>query len=308
MKKKIKVAIGGIHYPLSMMSYFIRAFQRRKDVDLWLFGPFTGSWTPWMFGINMPQKYVVTPDLPLPQETIQQRVPSAVINSQMPWIPDLTVQIDAGWHLADRPGGSIVVHVQTDPHVLKPYYDLPKSYSDINYCMQLQYSTPDERYLPYAFDPTVHYPMNVDKIYDACLIGLQYPTRNSLVSRLQSHGLKVKYETGLIFDEFRLAYNQSKIALSWSTLDDIPARFFEGMGMKLPLVSNIVPDIEKLGFIEGTDFFGFHNVDEADNKVKQLLLDEGLSSWVAENGWRKVQEHTWDKRVEQILKESNYVR
>lgn len=305
--KKIKVAIGGIHYPLSMMSYFIRAFQRRKDIDLWLFGPFTGSWTPWMFGINMPQKYVVTPDLPLPQETIQQRIPSAVINSQMPWIPDLTVQIDAGWHLADRPGGSIVVHVQTDPHVLKPYYTLPKSYSDINYCMQLQYSTPDEHYLPYAFDPTVHYPMNVDKIYDACLIGLQYPTRNSLVSRLQSHGLKVKYETGLIFDEFRLAYNQSKIALSWSTLDDIPARFFEGMGMKLPLVSNIVPDIEKLGFIEGTDFFGFHNVDEADNKVKQLLVDEGLSSWVAENGWRKVQEHTWDKRVEQILKESHYV-
>ena len=89
----------------------------------------------------------------------------------------------------------------------------------------------------------------VDKIYDACLIGLQYPTRNELVGRLHSHGLQVKYTTGEIFDEYRLSYNQSKIALNWSTLQDIPARFFEGMALGLPVVCNIVPDIEKLGFI-----------------------------------------------------------
>ena len=62
----------------------------------------------------------------------------------------------------------------------------------------------------------------------------------------------------------------------------------------MPVVSNIVPDIEKLGFIEGTDYMGFNNVNEADEKVKQLLLDEGLRCWVAENGYRKVTEkHLW---------------
>jgi hypothetical protein len=307
--KKIRVTMGGIHYPLSMMSWFIRAFRQRKDIDLWLFGPFSGTYTPWMYGIHMPQKYVVTPDFPLPQQSIQQSISSAIINAQMPWIPDITIQIDAGWHLADRPAGNIVVHIQTDPHVLKPYYALPKSYSDINFCMQLQYSEVGEIYLPYAADETVCYPMpEVDKIYDACLIGLQYPTRNSLVQRLQSHGLSVKYETGLIFDEYRMAYNQSKIALNWSTLEDVPCRFFEGMAMGLPMVSNIVPDMEKLGFIEGTDYFGFRSLDEADGKVKQLLIDEGLRCWVAENGYRKVMEkHLWKYRIEQILKEANLI-
>jgi hypothetical protein len=304
----IKIALGGIHFPLSMMSYFIRAF-RREDIDLWLFGPFTGTYTPWMYGMHLPQRYVVTPDFPLPKEAIHQRIPSSVINSQMPWIPDLTIQIDAGWHLADRPAGKVVAHVQTDPHVLKPQYALPKSYSDLKFCMQLSYSTPDEIYLPYAADETVHYPMpEVEKIYSACLIGLQYPTRNSLVQRLRSHNLKVKYTTGEVFDEYRMSYNQSKIALNWSTLNDVPARFFEGMAMGLPMVSNVVPDIEKLGFIEGTDYVGFHSLDEADTKIMKLLKNDELRNKIAENGYNKVMEkHLWKYRVEQILKEAKLV-
>jgi spore maturation protein CgeB len=175
--------------------------------------------------------------------------------------------------------------------------------------MQDIYRTPDEIYLPYAADDTVHYPMpEVNKVYDACLIGLQYPTRNELVARLRSHGLSVKYMTGEVFDEYRLSYNQSKIALNWSTLNDVPARFFEGMAMKLPMVSNIVPDIEKLGFIEGKDFMGFLTVDEADGKVKQLLVDEGLRSWVAENGYKKVMEkHLWKHRAKQILETAKLI-
>ena len=306
-KRKLNIAIGGIHYPLSMMSYFIRAFRRRDDINLWLFGPFSGNYIPWNSGMYLPQKYVVTPDFPLPKETISQYVPSSIINSQMPWIPDLTIQIDAGWHLADRPAGNIVAHVQTDPHVLKSFYTVPILYSDINFCMQLYYSQPGEIYLPYAADETVHYPMpEVDKIYDACLLGLHYVNRDKLVTRLQSHHLSVKYGIGEIFDEYRLAYNQSKIALSWSTLKDIPTRVFEALGMNLPLVANIVPDMENF-FTDGKDYLGFTTLDEADEKVKQLLIDEGFRSWIAENGHRKVQQHTWDNRVTQILENSKLI-
>jgi hypothetical protein len=308
MKKKIRCVLSSIWYPMAMATWFWRAFERRKDIDLQIVGPFTGDYIPWNYGMRLPQKYIRTPDVPLPQQTIQQSIPASVVEHQLPWIPDIFIQIDAGFHYSTRPNAGVVVHVQTDPHVLKNLYTLPKSYSDINFCMQLCYSEPGEIYLPYAADETVHYPMDVDKIYDACLIGLQYPTRNSLVDRLRSHGLNVKYTTGEIFDEYRLSYNQSKIALNWSTLDDIPARFFEGMAMNLPLVSNIVPDIEKLGFIEGTDYFGFRSLDEADNKVKQLLVDEGLRCWVAENGHKKVMEkHLWRHRVEQILKQTNLI-
>ena len=142
MKSKIKVCLLSIWYPLCMASYFWRAFERRKDIELFVAGPFTGDFIPWMYGMHLPQKYVRVPDFPLPRDTINQHIPAAVINSQMPWIPDITIQIDAGWHLANRPFGDKVVHVQTDPHVLKPQYELPSSYSDIRFCMQRQYMHP----------------------------------------------------------------------------------------------------------------------------------------------------------------------
>jgi len=309
MTDKIKVCLSAIWYPLAMASFFWRAFEQRKDIDLRVVGPFTGDWIPWMYGMHLPQKYVKVPDVPLPKETIGQHIPASVVEHQLPWIPDIFIQIDAGFHYSTKPNAGVVAHIQTDPHVLKGLYTLPKSYSDINFCMQDTYRISDEIYLPYAADETVHYPMpEVDKIYDACLIGLQYPTRNELVARLRSHGLSVKYTTGEVFDEYRLSYNQSKIALNWSTLNDVPARFFEGMAMKLPVLSNVVPDIEKLGFIEGTDYLGFRTLDEADSKVKQLLMDEGLRSWVAENGYHKVIEnHLWKHRINQILEATKLI-
>lgn len=309
MKKKIKVVLSAIWYPMAIAHWFWRALEQRKDIDLIVAGPFTNNWIPWNYGIYLPQKYVRVPDIALPPQIINQSVPSTIVECQLPWTPDLWIQVDAGWHFSNKPKEGIVALVQTDPHVIKHIYALPISYSDINFCMQLQYSNPGEIYLPYAADETMHYPMpEVDKIYDACLVGIKYQSRDGLISRLQSHGLNVKYEIGLVFDEYRLAYNQSKIALSWSTLDDIPARFFEGMAMGLPVVSNIVPDIEKLGFIDGKDYLGFLTIDEADGKVKELLVDKGLRSWIAENGYHKVMEkHLWKHRINQILTQANLI-
>lgn len=306
---KIKVVISGIHYPMTMMVYFIRAFDQRKDVELVTAGPFTGSYIPWMYGMHVQQKYVKIPDIPLPKETIHQRIPSSVISHQLPWIPDLFIQVDAGWFLSDKPKAGIVAHIQTDPHVLKPQYAVPKSYSDLKFCMQDTYREPDEIYLPYAADETLYYPMpEVEKIYDACLIGLQYPTRNELVGLLRGKGLNIKYTTGEIFDEYRLSYNQSKVALNWSTLLDVPCRFFEGMALGLPVVSNIVPDQAKLGFIEGEDFLGFNNVHEGADQVVRLLHNVELCNRIAKNGYTKVlASHLWSIRAEQILKEANLI-
>lgn len=304
---KIKVAIGGIHFPLSMMSYFIRAFKRRDDVELFLFGPFTGDWTPWAYGMHLPQKYVVTPDFQLPATMARTIIPSAIINQNMPWTPDLTLLIDAGWHTADRPAGKVVGHIQTDPHVLKGNYKTPKHYADIVWCMQAAYIESDEEYLPYAFDPTVHYPMDLPKEYDACLIGLQYPQRNELVARLRSKGLSVNYEIGKVYDEFRETYNRSRVALSWSTLADTPARCYEAFGMRLPLIANRTMDLCML-FDEKEHFFGFDNIDEAVNQVLIALSDDELSKEKAQKSHEEaISHHTWDIRVESILKKCGLI-
>lgn len=303
----IRVAIGGIHFPLSMMSYFIRAFKRREDVELFLFGPFTGDWTPWNYGLHLPQRYVVTPDFALPANTIRMLMPSAVINQHMPWTPDLTLFVDAGYHTSDRPAGRIVGLVETDPHVLRDNYKLPKTYCDIAWCMQKAYIEDGEEYLPYAFDPTVHYPMDLEKVYDACLIGLQYPQRNELVAKLRSMGLNVNYEIGKVYDEYRETYNRSRVALSWSTLEDTPARVFEAFGMALPLVCNRTMDLQNL-FVEGEHYLGFGDVGEAEKQVFRLLLDDDLRRTISNNAHQEaIAKHTWDHRVNQILEKCGLI-
>ena len=301
MDRKICLALGAIHFPLSMASYFIRAFERREDVELWLFGPFTGAYIPWAGGMRIPPKYVKVPHFALPRETIGLRISSGIINSQMPWTPDLTLLIDAGWHTSDRPAGRVVAHVQTDPHVLKLTYKLPKSYSDVSFCMQQAYIEKGEEYLPYGFDPTVHYPMDLEKVYDACLIGLQYEHRNQLVSRLRQRNLNVYYTIGEIYDEYRERYNSSRVALSWSSMEDTPARVFEAFGMSMALVANRTPDLSNF-FLEGEDYLGFGSVDEAEKQVFTLLLDDERRAEIGYNAYRKaLAGHTWDIRVNQIL-------
>lgn len=298
---KLKVVISGLFYPLTMMGYLLRGFRRLRNVDIFTVGTFTGDWIPWNSGMRLPQKYVEVPDVPLPPSTVNQRVPYAVVAPYINFEPDLWLQVDAGLHFLDKPKANIVAHVQTDPHCLKEWYKHAISYSDFNFCMQQFYMQPGEFYLPYAYDEKMFYPMpEVEKKYDACLIGLHYPQRDALVQRLRSRGLNVYYSIGEVYDEYRLIYNQSKVALNWSSLQDLNARTFEAFGMKLPLVTNRVPDLPNF-FVENEHYLGFDNVDEAEAQVIKLLSDDNLREEIADAGYRKVQPHTWKHRAQQIL-------
>jgi glycosyltransferase involved in cell wall biosynthesis len=183
---------------------------------------------------------------------------------------------------------------------LRGWYELPKSYSDFTFCMQEAYMGENEIYLPYAYDPTVHFPEDKEKKYDVCLIGLLYPQRAALIDKLRSDGLSVFYDIGLIMDEYREKYNESRIALSWSSLNDTPARFFEGLAMQLPVVSNRTPDAMHL-FREGSDFLGFDTLGEAAAQISRLMNDEVLRNMIAENGCTAVQKHSYDARAQTIL-------
>lgn len=299
--RKIKVVISGLIYPMTMLHYFWRAFERRKDIELFVLGPYFGNWIPWNYGMTVDQKYVKVPDFPLPKTMAQTKPDPMIIQPQIPFEPDIWIQIDAGWCLSRRPKANIVAHIQTDPHVLKGFYEYPKQYSDICFCMQHNYMEDGEYYLPYAFDPEIHFPMNIQKEYDACLIGLNYDHRASLINKLRMLNVRTFSTIGLIYDEYRIKYNQSRVALSWSSLQDMPARVWEAFGMKLPLVTNRVPDLSNW-FVEGEHYLGFNDVNEGVKQVLSLLAQPDKANEMAGNAYRKVVEnHTWDKRVEQIL-------
>ena len=290
-----------------MLSYFREAFEYRNDVELWTCGPFTDTYIPWNYGMHLPKKYVKAPDFPLPMNSINVSPYPEMINAAMPWTPDLCIFIDAGWHLSSKPKGNTSILVKTDPHVLAEQYKLPKSYCDISYSMQLCYAEPGDLYLPYAVSQRIHYPMDIPKEYDACMIGLHYPQRDQLINRLLSRQLTVHYSMGEIYDEYREAYNKARVALSWSSLNDLPARVWEGMGMRLAVLTNRVPDLANF-FIEGEHYLGFNTVDEAVIQADRLLKDKEFADWMADNAYRKViAGHTYDHRVSQILENAKLI-
>jgi len=296
----MKIALVGLYYPVAMLHYFRRALERRDDVELVTVGPFTNNWIPWNGGMELPPKYTYTPHHPLPQRLIQ----NGKINPQIFQMfedladVDLWLEVDAGFYLDPKPKG-LVAHVATDPHCLN--YDRQRELADYFFNMQTPYMKQGDLYLAYAFDPTLHYPEEREKLYDACLIGLQYTHRTELVKRLNLQGVKVYSGIGDVYDEYRRRYNESKIALSWSSLLDLPTRVFESLAMKLPLVTNRVPDLTNF-FVEGEHFLGFDTVEEGTKQVMRLLLDDKLREQIAIAGHEAVQSHTWDFRIEEILK------
>jgi len=262
-------------------------------------GSFTGQTIPWNRGMTIPMKYLNQVDLPLAPNITH---PSwEMIAPHLPWKPDLSLTIDADWHFATKPD-CLHAHVATDPHVLN--YDGPRAYSDYFFNMQKCYSKDGDIYLPYAFDIEAHYPMEVPKEYDACLIGLHYPQRDEWVRRLKEKGVSVNYRIGDIYDEYREENAKATIGLNWSTLNDVNARVFEIMAMRMVPVMNRLPDYEFLRFEENRHYLGFSSMDEAVEKVLWAKENPEQAKQIAEGAHRFVHERkmTYDSRCETILK------
>ena len=296
---KIKVVVSGIHYPVTMMGYFIRALERRDDVELLTVGPYTGDWIPWEHGMTVPLKYVKSPNIPLPQQYIQDvGLPANFLEARLPWKADLWLQIDAGWWV-QKPDAGVVAHIATDPHVLD--YTAQRGQCDFFFNMQKVYMSEGDIYLPYAYDPTVHKPLDIEKEYDGCLIGLQYPLRNNLVRALREAGYTIKYEMGIVGDEYNEVYNKSRVALNWSSLHDMNARTFEAMGMGVPLLTNCVPDLSEF-FMEGIHYRGFLELDGAVMGFRDFIDAPHYGQQIADEAYDVVsKEHTWDHRIQTIL-------
>lgn len=199
-------------------------------------------------------------------------------------------------NLASFLANGISVH-----NCIKSSYTVPASYSDVVFCMQSNYMVGDDVWLPYAVDNHWFYPEELEMKYDACIIGLQYQQRTDLVNRLRSKGKKVFYENGVVFNEYRTTYNSSKVALSWSSLQDTPVRVYEMMGMKRPLVANRTPDLMRL-FKDGVHFLGFDNLDEAEQQVNYLLEHPEYADEMANTAYNEVMaKHTWKHRIDEML-------
>jgi len=295
---KIKIVLSGLFYPFAMLSYFKRALEKRTDVELFTVGAFTGQYIPWNGGMQIPIKYENKVDLPL---AINMLHPSwEMIEGQLPWKPDLSLTVDAGWSYSTKPT-CLSAHVATDPHVLD--YSNGRKNSDFFFNMQLAYMKEKDIFLSYAFDPYCHYPDVRTDEFDCCLVGLHYPQRDEWVRRLRELRIRVNYSIGSIYDEYRIENNKAWIGLNWSSLQDVNARVFEIMGMRLVPILNRLPGLDYMGFEEGRHYLGFSNMDEAVAKVQWAIANRPFAEQIALNAYQFVSERgmTWNRRVRQIL-------
>lgn len=298
--KKIKVALTGIFYPMAMLRYFERALKRRPDVELVTAGPYTGNWIPWNGGMSLLPKYDKAPDFALPRDFIHaNRVSPQIFQADERFADvDLWLEVDAGFYLDPRPETGIVAHVATDPHALN--YDRQRQLADYFFNMQTPYSQPSDIYLPYAYDPTVHYPKEETIEHDVCMIGLHYQQRNELVNRLLSKNLRVFYSIGEIFDEYRERYNKSLVGINWSSKLDMNARVWELAAMGVLAVQNTVPDMRSF-FVPGDHYLEFTDAVSAEKQVLLALSDKDMMQEIVDRAYSKVQPHTYDARIQQIL-------
>lgn len=302
--RKTRVLLLGIYYPLAILSYFRHALEKRLDVELVTAGAFTNNWIPWSGGMYLSMKYVKTVDLPLAKNItnpswniIKDGLERNSINAEF----DLILNVDAGFHLSDKPPFPYAV-VATDPHVLGNWYATVRRHTDYFFNMQYAYMQDGDFILPYCCSPDHHYAMSIDKDYDASLIGLNYENRTKLVNALRSKGYKVLYEIGLVYDEYRMENNRAFIGLNWSSLLDINARTFETMAMMQVPIINRLPHLDKLGFTEGRHYLGFDNVEEAVSQVEWALNNRDAAKSIALTAHNFVHEnHTYEKRVKTIL-------
>lgn len=293
----MKVILSGIFYPMAILRYYEAALKRRADVELFTVGPYTGMNIPWNGGMDLPPKYAKAPDLSMHQGT-GGKVDIRFIENQVPFEPDLWIQIDAGFHFIGKPRSGKNVIVGTDPHCLN--YDYQRTVADTFYCMQTPYIKPEDEYLPYAYDPIWHAPEEQPRKYDVVLCGLHYDNRNKLVSSLQQLGVNVYYDLGPVFDEVRALYNQAPIGLNWSSLQDLTARVFELTAMRRLAVVNRVPDLAAF-FEEDKDLIVFDSLSDAVDKIVYYLAHPDEAEAIAAQGYETVRPHSWDARIETIL-------
>lgn len=311
-KQKVKVLCLSLWYPLSMSRYFEDALRHNPNIDLKTTGVFTGSWIPWMSGMNLKEKYAKPVDIPLPFRPDVGKVSYDFVKAQLPqgWIPDIVLCVDAGITWEHKPSDGFVAHVGTDPHVLSDWYEHSRSFSDKFFNMQLCYKSEKDIYLPYAYSPRVHYP-DVDKydeyakVTDAVLIGMPYENRIKWVDGLRKNNVSVIFENSPVFDEYRELANRARIGLNWSSMNDLNARFFETPAFGLAPVMNRVPDAH-LFLDEGKDYIGFSNLNEAVEAVLYLKANPILTKEITTSAYNHIQGQTYDSRVQQILTECGF--
>lgn len=287
----MKVLMHFRHFPVAMGRFFHWALQDLGH-EVYTVGPYSAGRIPW--GDFYYPDYKFPPNYSLPESNVSVNE----VLKKIDFKPDVILQAgDSIWMEGKAPIPNFIL--ATDPHVVD--YEKRREFSDRVFSMQKHYSQPNDIFVPYAYSPYIHMPLNIKPKYDVVLCGLQYEHRVKAVEAMRAKGLSVFNSLGLIYEEYVEAYNRGKIAFVYSSKQDLPARFWEGLAMRRMVLVNRVPDLKEFDFKDGEDYVGFDTIEEAVEKAFYYAKHDRLREQIANSGFLKVKRHTYAERARRIL-------
>lgn len=287
------------HFPVAMGRYIHWGLEQAGHTVMSV-GPYYGTSIPWNDGMKLP--YDFPPHIETPN--IEEYEAQVVIDKarEIGFRPALLIQAADTYHLTGETDIQNIL-IGTDPHVIN--YNPFLTHVDKYFSMQKTYSQPNDGWMPYGFDPDIHYwdPSLDSKKFNVCLQGLQYGHRLACLRKMSEEGLKVSNGLGLAYDQYMEFYHKGKIAFNWSSREDLPARFWEGIAMNRLMLTNRVPELNYIDLKEDVHFVAFSSIDEAVEKAKFYVKNPDKAELIAKTGYDAVQNDTYANRVIKMLEE-----
>jgi hypothetical protein len=268
-----------------------------------------------IWGMKVDPKYIWKPEHPI--HKIDPRWPELVV--VMDSDPNVWKQVDG----ADFECPIVVFGV--DNHVRSYEDELFDHYFLAHYhgpTYPVDPTRKDHTWLPCATDTKLFTPSPIawaDREYDICMVGVMYPRRVEVLNALKDAGFKVFAVTGLLYDEYRAAYHNSRISLCVSAAGDVAQRIFETGGMGCAILTDPLLDFGDEMTNKALHLFGratYTTPQEAVNLARELLghqpqafqIDAIMpieNSALGEQAAREIQRnclpHTWEARAQVIV-------
>lgn len=314
----MKILVLAVHFEVTGARYITDALKRLGH-DVRHTGAVARLKDAW--GVDVPDKYVWQPEI-FPEMTVGG-VPL------IGWQPDLIIIADTltpDYAIPERWRSVPAVIWSQDNHVRnsrvlqdsgKTGEQLIKHYFLAHFHGQAQPVTqPDETWLPCAADTHVFTPSAIpweQREYDICCIGVMYPRRAALVERLRAEGFKVFAATGLVYEEYAQAYQNSRISLCVSANGDVAQRIFETAAMGCTVLTDVLADLTDPMTNRLLGLNGFAVYQDDDNCIQMardlLTSERALAAYGALALQKIVRErHTWEDRAQVVIDwyEENY--
>lgn len=298
----MKILVLAVHFEVTGARYITDALKRLGH-DVKHTGATAQLKDAW--GVDVPEKYIWKPDV-LPDN----------------WQPNLIIIADTltpDYVIPEGLRDIPAVIWSQDNHVRnsrvlqdsgKTGEQLIKHYFLAHYHGKAQPVTqPDETWLPCAADTHVFTPSTIpweQREYDICCIGVMYPRRAALVERLRAEGFKVFAATGLVYEEYAQAYQNSRISLCVSANGDVAQRIFETAAMGCTVLTDVLDDLvdPMTNRILGLNGFAVYQDDDNCIEMARDLLtnDRALAAYGAMAMQKIVRErHTWEDRAQVVI-------